>query len=102
VNVRDLPAAIDPRQQPNGVVIRIYRWRDGAVLRERHLSVRDHLFAKADPTLEMLAELDAEDTFTNGAVAGHRAVVVIGYDGDHGGALSAPMLITDDPAITGS
>lgn len=101
MNVHELPAAIDPRQQPNGVVIRIYRWRDGAVLRERHLSVRDHLFANADPTLEMLAEIDAEDTWSNGEAAGHRAVVVIGYDGDHGGALAPPMLVTDDPAITG-
>jgi hypothetical protein len=100
MKLHELPATIDPRQQPNGVVIRIYRWRDGAVLRERHLSVRDHLFSNTDPTLEMLAEMDCDDTWSD-QPAGHRAVVVIGYDGDHGGALAPPMLITDDPAITG-
>jgi hypothetical protein len=101
-DIHDLvPPTIAAGQAPNGVVIRIYRYRDGAVLRERSFTVPDALFSDADPTVEMLASLDADETWTNAEPAGHRSVVVVGYDGDDGTALSPPMLITDDPAVTG-
>ena len=98
-----VPPSIEPGKAPNGVVIRIYRWRDGLLLRERCLSVREHLFNRdTDPSLEMLAEVDREDTWTVAASGGgHRAVIIIGYDGDYGDAMSPPVLVTDDPALTG-
>jgi hypothetical protein len=88
------PARIDPGMMPGGVVVRIHRWRDGALLRTRRL--RDLA------GLEAAAEIDADDTFHTGAVipgrAG-RAIVIVGYDGDDGLAMTPTLLITDDPDL---
>lgn len=86
------PDRISAARSPGGVVIVIYRWRDKAVLAERHLTSLDDI--------EAFAELDS-DTFTDAWVDEARtcrAVVLVGYDGDDGRAMIPPRLFTDNPS----
>jgi hypothetical protein len=88
------PDRVDPGLMPGGIVIRVYRWRDGAVMVERRL-------ATVDDALD--AEVDADQMFqydTAPVVGGTtRAYVIVGYDGDDGTAMIPPALFTDDPDL---
>jgi len=74
------PKAIEPGRMPGGIVIRVYRWADAAVMHERCIDSLDDIEAKAD------ADYEAVDPAA-------RTIVLIGYDGDSGEVLEPPMVV---------
>jgi hypothetical protein len=88
------PDRVEPGLMPGGVVIRLYRWTDAALLRERRVDDLDGI--------EQIADDDSDATFTTDAqIPGRatRAIVICGYDGDTGAAMIPPALMTDDPDL---
>jgi hypothetical protein len=88
------PDRIEAGLMPGGVVVRLHRWSDAALLRERRLNSAE--------AIEAIAGLDSDETFTDdAAIPGRetRALVMCGYDGDDGAAMIPPALITDDPDL---
>lgn len=85
------PDRVEPGLMPGGVVIRLYRWADAVLLRERRIGDLDGI--------EQIAEDDSDATFSTAAeIPGRetRAIVMCGYDGDTGAAMIPPALVTDD------